>query len=137
MSIWLPCQPHSHTIPNCSADPDGEIRSICSENCIKEAMKLFQDCAPVKRGFLDFTQGRSPIHFLESDDADVDINASIQSSFDLLQRAKVLKKISWLPLLWVVLRRLWLLILIFKLFYDCRYVLTSVMTIITQCCKPW
>ncbi|XP_051210606.1 paired amphipathic helix protein Sin3-like 5 [Lolium perenne] len=83
IEIWKQC-----------ADPDGEIRSICSENCIKEAMKLFQDCAPVKRGFLDFTQGRSPIHFLESDDADVDINASIQIPFDLLQRAKICPDIS-------------------------------------------
>ncbi|KAM0905674.1 hypothetical protein ACQ4PT_017262 [Festuca glaucescens] len=83
IEIWKQC-----------ADPDGEIRSICSENCIEEAMKLFQDCAPVKRGFLDFTQGRSPIHFLESDDADVDINASIQSPFDLLQRAKICPDIS-------------------------------------------
>jgi hypothetical protein len=73
-------------------------------------MKLFQDCALVKRAFLDFTQGRSPIHFLESDDADVDIIAKMKSPLDFLKRAKVLKKITLLLLLWVVLRRLWLLI---------------------------
>ena len=93
--------------PNCSADPDGEIRSICAENCIETAMKLFQDCALVKQGFLHFTQGRSAIHVFDSDDADADV---FKSPINFLQRAKVLKKISWLLLLLVVIRRLWLLI---------------------------
>jgi hypothetical protein len=79
-------------------DPDGEIRTICAENCIETAMKLFQDCALVKRGFLDFTQGRSPIHFLDSDDADDHINAKLKSPLDFLKRAKVLNKITLLLL---------------------------------------
>ena len=70
-------------------------------------MKLFQDSALVKQGFLHFTQGRSAIHVFDSDDADADV---FKSPINFLQRAKVLKKISWLLLLLVVIRRLWLLL---------------------------
>lgn len=83
--IWKQC-----------ADPDGEIRSICTENCIEMAMKLFHGCAPVRQGFLNFTQGRSPF---EGDanvdaDADIDVNAHIQETLDFLRRAKACPDIS-------------------------------------------
>ncbi|CAM0953466.1 unnamed protein product [Alopecurus aequalis] len=70
------------------ADPDGEIRSICAEDCIGTAMKLLQGSAPVKQGFLNFTQGRSLF------DADVDSIAAIQSPLDFLRRAKACPDIS-------------------------------------------
>uniref|UniRef100_A0ACD5TYW2 Uncharacterized protein n=2 Tax=Avena sativa TaxID=4498 RepID=A0ACD5TYW2_AVESA len=73
--IWKQC-----------TDPDGEIRSICAENCIETAMKLFQDWAPVKQGFLNFTQGRSP--FDVDADAGVDMYTHLQSPVDFLRRAK-------------------------------------------------
>uniref|UniRef100_A0ACD5T6P7 Uncharacterized protein n=1 Tax=Avena sativa TaxID=4498 RepID=A0ACD5T6P7_AVESA len=73
--IWKQC-----------TDPDGEIRSICAENCIEMAMKLLQDWAPVKQVFLNFTQGRSP--FDGDADADVDLCTHLQSPVDFLWRAK-------------------------------------------------
>jgi hypothetical protein len=86
--------------PKCSADPDGEVRSICTETCTETAMKLFQGCPPVRQGFLNFTQGRSPFdcdgNVYGDACADVDINAQIESPLEFLWRVKVLKKFSWL-----------------------------------------
>jgi hypothetical protein len=63
-------------------------------------MKLFQGCPPVRQGFLNFTQGRSPFdcdgNVYGDACADVDINAQIESPLEFLWRVKVLKKFSWL-----------------------------------------
>jgi hypothetical protein len=96
--------------PKCSADPDGEVRSICVETCIEKALELLQGWAPVKRGFLNFTQGRSPLDGDDSVFGDVDVNALLQNPLDFLWRAKVLKRFSWLFLLWVLSFVGWILI---------------------------
>jgi hypothetical protein len=97
--------------PKCSADPDGEIRSICPKTCIETATKLFQGCAPVRHGFLNFTQGRSPFdgdHNVYGDAcSDVDINVQMKSTLEFLWRVKVHKKFSCF-------------------FYFCRYLCVAV-----------
>uniref|UniRef100_N1QTZ5 Paired amphipathic helix protein Sin3 n=1 Tax=Aegilops tauschii TaxID=37682 RepID=N1QTZ5_AEGTA len=75
-------------IPNCSADPDGEIRNICPENCIETALKLFQGCPTVKQSFLNFTEGRSPFDGNGNVDA-VAVNPLMQKPMDFLSRVKV------------------------------------------------
>lgn len=81
--IWKQC-----------ADPDGEVRSICVETCIEKALELLQGWAPVKRGFLNFTQGRSPLDGDDSVFGDVDVNALLQNPLDFLWRAKASPGIS-------------------------------------------
>ncbi|XP_051210605.1 paired amphipathic helix protein Sin3-like 6 isoform X3 [Lolium perenne] len=81
--IWKQC-----------ADPDGEVRSICVETCIEKALELLQGWAPVKQGFLNFTQGRSPLDGDDSVFGDVDVNALLQNPLDFLWRAKASPGIS-------------------------------------------
>ncbi|EMS50858.1 Paired amphipathic helix protein Sin3-like 3 [Triticum urartu] len=70
------------------ADPDGEIRNICPDNCIETALKLFQDCPTVKQSFLNFTEGRSPFEGNGNVDA-VAVNPLVQKPMDFLSRVKV------------------------------------------------
>ncbi|VAH11510.1 unnamed protein product [Triticum turgidum subsp. durum] len=70
------------------ADPDGEIRNICPENCIETALKLFQGCPTVKQSFLNFTEGRSPFEGNGNVDA-VAVNPLVQKPMDFLSRVKV------------------------------------------------
>ncbi|XP_037456525.1 uncharacterized protein LOC119327530 [Triticum dicoccoides] len=73
------------------ADPDGEIRNICPENCIETALKLFPGWATVKQSFLNFTEGRSPIEGNENVDADVEavvVNPLLHEPMDFLSRLK-------------------------------------------------
>ncbi|KAM0871698.1 hypothetical protein ACQ4PT_039192 [Festuca glaucescens] len=81
--IWKQC-----------ADPDGEVRSICVETCIEKALELLQGWAPVKQGFLNFTQGRSSLDGDDSVFGDVDVNALLQNPLDFLWRAKASPGIS-------------------------------------------
>ncbi|VAH23645.1 unnamed protein product [Triticum turgidum subsp. durum] len=75
------------------ADPDGEIRNVCPENCIETALKLFQGCPTVKQSFLNFTEGRSP--FEGNGDVDtVAVNTLMQKPMDFLSRVKTCPYIS-------------------------------------------
>ncbi|KAF6986714.1 hypothetical protein CFC21_004435 [Triticum aestivum] len=81
---------------NC-ADPDGEIRNICPENCIETALKLFQGWATVKQSFLNFTEGRSPVKGNGIVDADVEavvVNPLLQKPIDFLSRLKACPNMS-------------------------------------------
>uniref|UniRef100_A0A453A2R7 Histone deacetylase interacting domain-containing protein n=1 Tax=Aegilops tauschii subsp. strangulata TaxID=200361 RepID=A0A453A2R7_AEGTS len=75
------------------ADPDGEIRNICPENCIETALKLFQGCPTVKQSFLNFTEGRSPFDGNGNVDA-VAVNPLMQKPMDFLSRVKTCPNIS-------------------------------------------
>uniref|UniRef100_A0A8R7P893 Histone deacetylase interacting domain-containing protein n=1 Tax=Triticum urartu TaxID=4572 RepID=A0A8R7P893_TRIUA len=75
------------------ADPDGEIRNICPDNCIETALKLFQDCPTVKQSFLNFTEGRSPFEGNGNVDA-VAVNPLVQKPMDFLSRVKTCPNIS-------------------------------------------
>ncbi|KAF6997947.1 hypothetical protein CFC21_014113 [Triticum aestivum] len=81
---------------NC-ADPDGEIRNICPENCIETALKLFQGWATVKQSFLNFTEGRSPVEGNGIVDADVEavvVNPLLQKPIDFLSGLKACPNMS-------------------------------------------
>ncbi|XP_037444823.1 paired amphipathic helix protein Sin3-like 5 [Triticum dicoccoides] len=75
------------------ADPDGEIRNICPENCIETALKLFQGCPTVKQSFLNFTEGRSPFEGNGDVDA-VAVSPLMQKPMDFLSRVKTCPDIS-------------------------------------------
>ncbi|KAE8773345.1 Paired amphipathic helix protein Sin3 [Hordeum vulgare] len=75
---------------NC-ADPDGQIRNICPENCIETVLKLFQGWATVKQSFLNFTEGRSPVEGNGDVGADV-VNPLLQKPMDFLSRLKACPK---------------------------------------------
>ncbi|XP_037444824.1 paired amphipathic helix protein Sin3-like 5 [Triticum dicoccoides] len=79
------------------ADPDGEIRNICPENCIETALKLFQGWATVKQSFLNFIEGRSPVEGNGNADADAEavvVNPLIQKPMDFLSRLKACPNMS-------------------------------------------
>ncbi|KAF6992380.1 hypothetical protein CFC21_009378 [Triticum aestivum] len=79
------------------ADPDGEIRNICPENCIGTALKLFQGWATVKQSFLNFIEGRSPVEGNGNANPDVEavvFNPLIQKPMDFLSRLKACPNMS-------------------------------------------